>query len=791
MSKLNPDVFEEIDENGDRIGTWCIPGSKPNEALCCFCNSIIITTHHGVTAVKRHAKKGKHQEKCNLNRKEDGTLKKPTQLRFNSNEVNSKRAIMCTQADKTLAAEVLFTFTVASSNISYAYGDVASKLFPKMFTDSQIAKDFSCGRKKLSYMISDGIGIHINKELKNEIVTSGNFYSLQIDESPISEKCVKQLDVNIRFFSENQQEIISHHLESFHIGSAKAQNLFEKLQDSLIGLPSDKLLNVFTDGPNVMKSLKKKIEETYPNVLDIGTCNLHVIHNGFAKGLENFCGDIEGLIIDLHYFFKRSATQSEKLREMQVKLGLPEHVLLRHVDNRWLTLNLSIQRFIEQFSVLQEFFSGKKETETIEVSKFKKICEAFSSKTLLAKALFLKNISDIFVKIQNLFQRNEPLVHILYDEHDQLLRTLMGRFLKAQDYSSVTDLSTIDVEKGEFWLNIPEVGADTEFELKKISKSEKKSFYLGARSFYINCTKYLLNKLPLQNRLLKNLKCLHPLYITEPSSVKCLKAITTVTQFIIPPEKVSGLIDEWLRLQTEDLVKSVEEKSTAITQSIEEDDYDDNNDNNKNDDESNAKGYSRIDHFWKSIFQIKDHNNSPKYTLLSILIKALLTLAHGNADCERGFSINNSLLESRSRLSIYSINGLRQIKSHMERLNNDFDELKIDRDLLNAAKNSRKNYQDRLDKEKSNLLEKRKLSPTANKLQELIAEEKELQNKLLASQSMLNLAESHIAEGLKKKEFNLIESGNVLLKEANEKIPILNQRIKENKEQQLKLQEPS
>ena len=329
-------------------------------------------------------------------------------------------------------------------------------------------------------------------------------------------------------------------------------------------MPSEKLLNVFTDGPNVMKSLKKKIEETYPNALDIGTCNLHVIHNGFAKGLENFCGDVEGLVIDLYYFFKRSATQSEKLREMQVKLGLPEHVLLRHVDNRWLTLNLSVQRFIEQFSILKEFFSGKKEAETVEVSKFKKLCEAFSSKTLLPKALFLKNISGIFIKTQSLFQKNEPLIHILYDEHNQLLRTLMGRFMRTQSYLSVEDLTTIDVEKGELWLHTPEVGADTEIELKKIAKSDRKSFYLGARSFYINCTKYLLNKLPLQNVLLKNLKFLHPLYITEPSSVKCLKTILALTQFKIPPDKVSRVIDEWLHLQTEDIVNCVDEKSPTV-----------------------------------------------------------------------------------------------------------------------------------------------------------------------------------------------------------------------------------
>ena len=158
---------------------------------------------------------------------------------------------------------------------------------------------------------------------------------------------------------------------------------------------------------------------------------------------------------------------------------------------------------------------------------------------------------------------------------------------------------------------------------------------------------------------------------------------------------------------------------------------------NNNDDASNSNStYSRIDHFWKSIFQMKDRNNLPKYSALSSLIKALVTLAHGNADCERGFSINSTLLESRSKLNLHSINGLRQVKSHMQRNNNDIVKLKIDRDLLNAAKNSFKNYRDLLEKEKFNHQKKRKVNTTLSKLQELSAEENELQNKFLASQTM-------------------------------------------------------
>ena len=167
------------------------------------------------------------------------------------------------------------------------------------------------------------------------------------------------------------------------------QIIFNKLLNSLTGLPAEKLINVFTDGPNIMKSLKKKINETFPNVLDIGTCNLHVIHNVFAKGIENFGIDVEDLLVELHYFFKRSAVHSEELRELQVKLGLPEHVLIRHVDSRWLTLHLSVQQFIEQFNVLKAFFYSRKDVRTVEASRLKKYVKNFPLKLCLQKPYLL------------------------------------------------------------------------------------------------------------------------------------------------------------------------------------------------------------------------------------------------------------------------------------------------------------------------------------------------------------------------------------------------------------------
>lgn len=109
-----------------------------------------------------------------------------------------------------------------------------------------------------------------------------------------------------------------------------------------------------------MKSVKSKLKQRInPNLVDVGECTLHKVHNAFSKGLDAFCSDVEQLVRDVYYYFKHSSVRSESLKEQQELLGLIPHVFLRHVSNRWLTLQDSLGRVLEQFTALQSFFCGE------------------------------------------------------------------------------------------------------------------------------------------------------------------------------------------------------------------------------------------------------------------------------------------------------------------------------------------------------------------------------------------------------------------------------------------------
>ena len=48
----------------------------------------------------------------------------------------------------------------------------------------------------------------------------------------------------------------------------------------------------------------------------------------------------------------------------------------------------------------------------------------------------------------------------------------------------------------------------------------------------------------------------------------------------------------------------------------------------------------RVDLFWRKIFKIQLLSGQPKYTVLPKVVKTLLSIHHGNADCERSLSDN-------------------------------------------------------------------------------------------------------------------------------------------------------
>lgn len=129
-------------------------------------------------------------------------------------------------------------------------------------------------------------------------------------------------------------------------------------------------------------------------------------------------------------------------------------------------------------------------------------------------------------------------------------------------------------------------------------------------------------------------------------------------------------------------------------------------------------------------------------------------------------------MDSRANLGIAAVNGIRQVKNFVKRFDSDPSRVPLTRELLRAVQQSHKTYSERLQREAEDR-ERRKrealtvCEPVTGKKIKLGEEKLYLERCLESSKAMLERAQGLIKMGLRHKSMDGIESGQVLLAEAN------------------------
>lgn len=97
-------------------------------------------------------------------------------------------------------------------------------------------------------------------------------------------------------------------------------------------------------------------KETGKKLMEIGSCNIHTVYNGFKKGLEVFGDNVSDFTIQMFHFFDNEPLRVAEFKKVQIKLKIATHKFIKRVPSRWLTLHDSASRIIEQWDVIQEYF---------------------------------------------------------------------------------------------------------------------------------------------------------------------------------------------------------------------------------------------------------------------------------------------------------------------------------------------------------------------------------------------------------------------------------------------------
>ncbi|CAF1116233.1 unnamed protein product [Rotaria sordida] len=214
-------------------------------------------------------------------------------------------------------------------------------------------------------------------------------------------------------------------------------------------------------------------------------------------------------------------------------------------------------------------------------------------------------------------------------------------------------------------------------QLNILTQQERETFFNDVRKIYHGIAQYFKLNLPLKNQFLRDIKILHHSLKGVQNADQIIRVARTIPQLLTDRE-IDHLRDEWLTYSIETIdekwiIKSVVKDSTG-------------NDNIT---------YQRIDFYWNNVLSITTTDGRPKYPTLSKLVKNILIISHGNADVERGFSINeNIIVSNRSLLAELSINRLRTTYDAVKCAGGDC--VPIDKELLKAVQNSYSFYREEL-----------------------------------------------------------------------------------------------
>ena len=214
----------------------------------------------------------------------------------------------------------------------------------------------------------------------------------------------KQLDIKIRYWSLAQSQVAAHHLQTYFMGHATGQQIDDKILSSIQdnGLALEKILMLESDEPNVNKTVWRIVNDALlrlpgrsHGLVDIGTCNLHICHNAFGKGLGVFANEISEFVIDLHWWFKQSATRREDFEAVQQELGLAQHTFLKHVESRWLSHLPEVVRALEPFHALEKYLLlelPRKQRSMTSNARYTRIKSQLMSQDTVAKMHFLLSV---------------------------------------------------------------------------------------------------------------------------------------------------------------------------------------------------------------------------------------------------------------------------------------------------------------------------------------------------------------------------------------------------------------
>lgn len=319
------------------------------EILCTICNSNISIANKGVTDINEHIATLKHKTRF--------------QSQAGSSKVMETYITKPGTDDNIRAAEGAIAFHTVTHHMSFNSLDCTNSLNKELFSESNTAKKLSCNRSKAIAIVNNVLAPLSTNKIINDLQNIV-FVSVSVDAS--NHGSIKLIPIIIQYFDYRANGITSKLLEietapdetsntisDLIIKQLKKFNILSKC----IAFSGDNCNTNFGGKQrlgtnNVFTKLKSQLQN---NIMGVG-CSAHIINNAVQHGCDILPVDVESIILKIYNYFSIYTVRTEALKEFCIEVDSQYRQLLYHSRTRWLSLFPAIERILQLYEPLKNYF---------------------------------------------------------------------------------------------------------------------------------------------------------------------------------------------------------------------------------------------------------------------------------------------------------------------------------------------------------------------------------------------------------------------------------------------------
>ena len=380
-------------------------------------------------------------------------------------------------------------------------------------------------------------------------------------------------------------------------------------------------------------------------MVNIGSCGLHILHGAFKSGFQVLEWDIKKILKAAYTLLHDTPAR----RADYITITKSEKFPFKFSETRWVEDEKVANRLYEIWDNLKKLFkywnSLPKSKQPNHSKSYLTVKNAVEDLLMPAKLCFFSHVARFFKKYLKKYQTQKPMLPYMREDLIDLHKSILCVIVKpsvVDEVKSCSEIMKINVHEKKNLRREKNfsLGLEAEASLSKLIERDEidsvkvKAFYSDAQKCIAKMVEKLNDKCPLGSIVVRESAVFDPQLIVsmkkQPLEIRLKRLLQHLVYLKTLPSHKFG----------EDVVvQYFKFKDNLENSTINLDDID------------------RLDTFYFHTMKVRS-----KYPSLAKVLELVLTLSHGQADVERGFSINNSVIEDN--ITEMSIVSKRLVRDH-------------------------------------------------------------------------------------------------------------------------------